>query len=52
MTVLDCNPENKITVLESILMKTNKNINVETMVKKVSCHLNTTIIVAGGMNHR
>lgn len=51
MTVLDCNPKNKINILKSTLMKTNKNINVETMVKKESSYLNTTIIVAGGMNH-
>lgn len=51
MTVLDCNSKKKINILESTLMKTNKNINVETMVKKEHSHLNTTIIVAGGMDH-
>lgn len=51
MTVLDCNPENKINILKSTLMKTIKNIHVETMMKKEHSHLNTTIIVAGGMNH-
>lgn len=48
MIILDYNPKNRISILDSILIKQR---NVEAMREIESLHTTTTVIVAAGVNH-